>query len=1411
MNVKLLLSLVAVALMVLLNPDSESTDSAILPEASAAAMPQGLALVFDDFEQVNYTFSAEGTGTLGTDVDALFRSNNDLSGINASATYLELTKSTSAPSSAGVAIQFLSAIDFTAGSIIVVKARSESGSFPLTIRLANSASAPDANGDPSEFFELTTVVTNSKNWEELVYDFGSANGFSSSASYDRISFILDQGNTGAALMLDIDDVYQAGALPTSFAPLPGAEAEDVIAVFSDTYSDVGSQGFNVFGEAGFEQVDLGGNSVLKYSLRSEEDEGEEATIRLSDLIQASSLGLTHIHFDLWYAAPVDATSNFSFEIWNNPANWEITPIFLNATSTPALEQNRWISVDLSLQSLGAGDYDAIQDLEIKFDPNRQFGEVYLDNLYFYNKFPSSSPTLPIAFEGQQSLSGLLGNEAVLSGAVVDNPDPSGINTSARVYSFTSTEPTSGTSGFFNIFDPNLNLGLERAISFKVWSPEADARISIRLSESEGNGSPEVTAETVITKANEWTRVWIDFDELVAPQAQYDQISIFPEFSGAVTLYIDDLDQFDSTVFYAIDSAFEGVLLDQGFDSTGRDGILRIADALTVTELNLSGEPDGVFNQTDPLGIGMVTLDGIQFFEALIDLRFEGNTVKSVDLSQNVNLKELRAWRNGLESININGLRQLEFLGLNFNNVGSIDLSQNEGLVIIGLAENNLTQVSLPRSNLVSSLEVQDNNLIGLDISGVDSNLISRFFANGNPNLACIQVSNEELANSNSRWRIDESAAFSENCNGAIDLALDTPVIQIAIISPNSIYDFEALSESATTPPMVVEESAGSFQMTFEILYPDGVEASDTPFEIGFEVSSNNAAYALAKQPNGSDDYYLDLPSSLVSNDILENLQESISGASASFSLTSNGNSQEPDAVLEFVVVSDNAFEGTMPGESFQITVFDDLGDDYVLEFTNENGNLVIPVVIEDAQIKEFNVGLDGTGSQELQQGTITATLYRNTGASDGILPQPYTLASSDGALSFDITLSPGQGVPNATSAEVTDYTLANGQSVITIPVGQSSASFNVNHNQDADTDKDVYTASLTLLEDSSVFNSTNLSVEAPLLRTIIDTDGGFDVGVVQSNGKRVGQNLFRIREGDTFEIIFNPEAGAPLDELFTIEVDASNNSGNPAELFGDFEVLNSINGGLVTFQNSNITEARLRVRAILDEDYDEGIESFQLELAAGKILSTNFDFSFFGIDASTLVNSIVFPIEIVDVLPARITSVSTRALVEEDATDFAEYVVSLANINTSGKPIGVRFSINEESEAEVGNAAPRDFVFRIDGTDFTSSEGIVFIPPGERENKIQVFPNADGIPEGNEKLILQLEEGEGYTRPNSVEFPASAQIEILDDDMSNFDASVSIIGESFAFEQVDGATQSGFIRVSLNRPNDTGNSDSNQF
>lgn len=244
--------------------------------------------------------------------------------------------------------------------------------------------------------------------------------------------------------------------------------------------------------------------------------------------------------------------------------------------------NQWVEYTFNFSE--ASDMTTLNKIILFFDPGvAESSDTYLfDNLVAEPAGVcdgvAEDPTILDDFECQRNvqygLPGLTDIEAV------DNPDPSGINTSLRVGQYTDRE------GAFHAlvipFNQDLPLDQRSVVKIKVWAP-VTGRLLVKL---EGGDSGAIEKDVQVETTMEWVEYSIDFSDQAG--ASHRQLVFFfnageADADGDI-YYIDDIQLVEKEVVSNIIEDFE-------------DG-----PALTWTSLGdeaIFGTFDGAIDNPDP--------------------------------------------------------------------------------------------------------------------------------------------------------------------------------------------------------------------------------------------------------------------------------------------------------------------------------------------------------------------------------------------------------------------------------------------------------------------------------------------------------------------------------------------------------------------------------------------------------------------------------------------------------------------------------------------------------------------------------------------------------------------------------------------------------------------------------------------
>lgn len=146
--------------------------------------------------------------------------------------------------------------------------------------------------------------------------------------------------------------------------------------------------------------------------------------------------------------------------------------------------------------------------------------------------------LPIDFESE-SISYIFSDFDGAQSAVINNPDPSGVNTSSKVAEFFKEVDAEVFAGTVLGLGVPIDFSEFQGFNFDSWSPAAGLTVKLKL---ENLDDPNISAEidAVTTVANGWETLFFDFSTADLTQ-EYSKVVIFYDFGnvGAGTTYYYD--------------------------------------------------------------------------------------------------------------------------------------------------------------------------------------------------------------------------------------------------------------------------------------------------------------------------------------------------------------------------------------------------------------------------------------------------------------------------------------------------------------------------------------------------------------------------------------------------------------------------------------------------------------------------------------------------------------------------------------------------------------------------------------------------------------------------------------------------------------------------------------------------------
>lgn len=285
--------------------------------------------------------------------------------------------------------------------------------------------------------------------------------------------------------------------------------------------------------------------------------GETGFSLLISILDDSLDLTTNNRFTMQVYAPV--ASSFIFKIEGDLGMNEFYEVRQNiATATT----ERWIEYSFDMSP--AANFTTINKIVIFFDPgNETSTDTYLFDNITVGPADECAGTMPVAgvaddFECQRNITVGAG---FFDLEVIDNPDASGINTSASVGAFNDSRGGAFHALVYDYGDNGIDLTTLNVIKTKVWAPFT-SRVVVKL---EGGNSAPVEKDFMIETAEEWVELSVNFSEVAA--ARYTRLvyffNAFEEPGEEDIFFIDDVQWEEAPAAPALEDFEEGGRLGWG--------------------------------------------------------------------------------------------------------------------------------------------------------------------------------------------------------------------------------------------------------------------------------------------------------------------------------------------------------------------------------------------------------------------------------------------------------------------------------------------------------------------------------------------------------------------------------------------------------------------------------------------------------------------------------------------------------------------------------------------------------------------------------------------------------------------------------------------------------------------------------
>lgn len=197
--------------------------------------------------------------------------------------------------------------------------------------------------------------------------------------------------------------------------------------------------------------------------------------------------------------------------------------------------NQWETLEFNLEGANENDF-SILAIFFNFGTSGTGETYYFDNIRTFNPV---NIALPLDFEADANAYSF----TEFSGApteVIENPDASGINTSAQVAKTLKDNGAATFAGAFIDLDTPIDFNISSTLSLKIWSPIANNQVLLKLEDL--NSDAEIEVSQVVNTTNEWVELEFDFSA-ADPSIEWGRAIFFFDFGVAgsgLEFYFDDL-------------------------------------------------------------------------------------------------------------------------------------------------------------------------------------------------------------------------------------------------------------------------------------------------------------------------------------------------------------------------------------------------------------------------------------------------------------------------------------------------------------------------------------------------------------------------------------------------------------------------------------------------------------------------------------------------------------------------------------------------------------------------------------------------------------------------------------------------------------------------------------------------------
>ncbi len=242
----------------------------------------------------------------------------------------------------------------------------------------------------------------------------------------------------------------------------------------------------------------------------------------------------------------------------------------------------------------------------------------------------------------------------------------------------------------------------------------------------------------------------------------------------------------TAITYIPDNVFEDYLEDLGFgDDIVFNDLVFTHRIVNMTNLFLNTIPENIFS-----------MEGLQAFVALKDLRCGGHQITSLDTSNNLNLEWLWCYDNPISQLNVSNNINLTWLWAWEMNLTNLDITNNVYLEVLEVGVNNIGTIDLSQNINLKKIDLSSNQIENIDIS--NNSLLEEFFCGSNLFTSLNLSNNPNLINLNIGFGNIANLDFSNNNLIEILSLRDNFLTSLNISNLNNLKRFDCWNNQITS-------------------------------------------------------------------------------------------------------------------------------------------------------------------------------------------------------------------------------------------------------------------------------------------------------------------------------------------------------------------------------------------------------------------------------------------------------------------------------------------------------------------------------------------------------------------------------------------------------------------------------------